>query len=121
MHRFFRQFTRPIAMLLLAVMTLMPVADAFSCSFEEESSHAVEFAIDGEQASHDEGVPGEKKNPGETSHDVCVHNHCHHTTADLPPQPAIGGLFLKAADPQPIDDANLLANVSDGLMRPPRI
>lgn len=120
MHRFFRQFTRPIAMLLLAVMTLMPVADAFSCSFEEESSHAVEFVIDGDQASHDEDAPGEKS-PGEPSHDVCVHNHCHHTTADLPPQSAVGSLFLKAADPQPIDDANLLANVSDGLMRPPRI
>ena len=120
MHRFFRPFTRPIAMLLLAVMVLMPVTEAFSCSLEGESTHSAEVVTDGDQASHTEDSSG-KEDTGEASHDVCVHNHCHHTTADLPPQSAVGAFFLKAADPQPIDDANLLANASDGLMRPPRI
>ncbi len=107
-------------MLLLAVMVFMPVADAFSCSLESEQTHASEFSANSDQGTHDESGSGEE-NPSDVSHDVCVHNHCHHTTADLPPQPEVGAFFLKADGPHPIDDANLLAKVSDEFIRPPRI
>ena len=116
----FRQLMRPIAMLLLAVMVFMPVVDAFSCSFEAEPSHAAGFSTDGDRTPHDEdGSDG--KNPDEAPHDACVHNHCHHVTADLPPGFVTGALLLKAGGPHPVDDANRLPDMSDGLMRPPRI
>lgn len=120
MHRFFRRFTRPIAMLLLAVMVLMPVADAFSCALESETDHAVEFAVDGDQAPHDRDDSGEEGRE-QAPHGVCVHNHCHHTTADMPPQVAVGAFYAKAGNLYPVNDASHLANLSDRLMRPPRI
>lgn len=120
MRRYFRQLTRPIAMLLLAVMVVMPVVDAFSCSFETEPSHAAEFSFDLDRMQHDQD-DSDGKSPDEPPHDTCMHNHCHHVTADLPPRQMADAVPLKAGDPRPIDDANRLTDVSDRLMRPPRI
>lgn len=101
-------------MLLIAVMAAVPVADAFPCAFESESTHAAEV---GERTASD---PSGKQRETDTQHGVCAHNHCHHTTADVPS----GGLTApdhgRGGAAYPYQDANRLSNCSDGLMRPPR-
>ncbi|MBL8264436.1 MAG: hypothetical protein JNM58_18635 [Xanthomonadaceae bacterium] len=114
MRRPFRHLGRFVAMLLIAVMAAVPVADAFACAFESESTHAAEA---GERTASD---PSGKQREADTQHGVCAHNHCHHTTADVPSDGLAAPDHGRGGAAYPCQDANRLSNCSDGLMRPPR-
>ena len=114
MTRLLRKFSRRIAVLLIAVMVIVPVADAFSCSFEGEATHATVSADDHVPPTQDDG-----ESPA--THGVCSHNHCHHSTADVPSRLAIGPHEQHRIVLLPVDDDRHLASWPDDLMRPPRI
>jgi hypothetical protein len=115
MHGFLRRFGRCLATLLIVVVAVVPVADAFSCALESEISHAAEGLAGGDAGAHDEEASGD------TLHGVCPHNHCHHTTADVPPEAAVGAIAFEGGVAAAADDAGRPASGSDGPMRPPRI
>jgi len=117
MFRFLRPLRRYVALLLIAVMVVVPVADAFSCSLEVERSHSGSSAS-GHDASDDADT---KQNDSASGHEVCTHNHCHHTTAALPAPHVLGSVAFDGDSLSPANDQNRLANRPDQLMRPPRI
>ena len=108
-----RHVVRKIAMLLLAAMLIAPVMDVFAFVSEIPSVHAG-------QASHD-APPAEDLGSDEHGHGVCGHNHCHHTTAHFSGQVAIPEAAVNGRAPYVGADADRVSNVSDGLLRPPRI
>ncbi|WP_374153137.1 hypothetical protein ABQY58_016650 [Xanthomonas hortorum pv. hederae] len=103
-------------MLLIAVMVMLPVFDAFSCALEPASGHSTEMVVD-----DDANSSGERGDDAERPHGVCAHNHCHHSTALVPSNAAIGQDFFPKDALLAFQDDSRLSNVSDGLMRPPRI
>lgn len=100
-------------MLLLAAMLIAPMMDAFACAAEIPSVHAGEPSLNAPSA--------EDLRSDEHGHGVCGHNHCHHTTGHITAQMAIAGAIGKGRAPQVGPDADRVSNVSDGLLRPPRI
>ena len=102
-------------MLLVAAMVIVPVADAFSCSFEPETMHATSLSSD---HAADEAPTSPD---GPTTHDICSHNHCHHTTADVPSSLLVGTVALRRNGLLPANDDQHRANRPDQLLRPPRI
>ena len=116
MHRALARLRSAVATLLLAVMVIVPVADAFVCSFESDAHHAT--------ADHTRSSPQDEAGKGDVpdgSHAACAHNHCHHAAAERAP-------LFDMADTQPLDGsgharpANDVApsTSADGLKRPPR-
>jgi len=108
---------RTIAMLLIAVMVVVPVADAFGCAPEVPPGDSIEMVVDDHvsaQGESDETGDTERQNGG------CAHNHCHHTTASIPANPAIiQDIFSKDILLASGDD-DRLSNAYGGVMRPPR-
>ncbi len=117
MHRFLHTFTRGIAMLLVAVMVVIPVADALSCSFELDMQH-----LDGTSASEHALPAGDADgaDPDERLHGVCAHNHCHHATAHLASGVALVHDAFERGRVLSREDRALSQDVPDGLLRPPR-
>jgi hypothetical protein len=108
-----RSFVRKIAMLLLPVMLFAPVIDAFACTAEISAVHlAGDTALD---------PPAEDVLSDEQSHGACGHNHCHHTVAHIAALVAFADGAGKGRVPPARHDVDRISNVSDGLLRPPRI
>lgn len=117
-------------MLLMAVMALVPVADAVSCSLESAASHAVEPCADhetdvegsgGEHSAADDVGHGADDCAEGRMHGACAHNHCHHTMAHVPSGIAMGQHLPDGDDGTSFKSAARLENRADGLMRPPRV
>lgn len=106
-------------MLLIAVLVAVPVADAFACSLEMESAHAASHAAErgDAPASASQGDDGD----AERAHGVCAHNHCHHTTANVPVRVALSHGPLVRGPGIRFEDDGRPQHARDGLMRPPRI
>lgn len=99
-----------IATLLIAVLVIAPVADAFTCGPEPATSHLTETGTD----------PHEDDDGADCCHGLCTQNHCHHhSTAVVAAAVTLPGDSQRRFDPA-LPDAAWLANVYDGLMRPPR-
>ncbi len=115
MPRLFRKFGRTLAVLLIAVMVVVPVADAFACALEWDVGHATELALaDDADAQGNDGQ-------GETAHGVCAHNHCHHSTVGVPATAVVTEPPFDGSAQLSLVASGHLQDVTDGLMRPPRI
>lgn len=103
-----------IAALLVAVLVIMPVADAFVCSFEVDTHAASDHAG---PAPQDEAGEGDAP---DSAHGGCVHNHCHHAAANL--FFSAGVLYLGVHVEQPaLQDPGRAFGLSEGPMRPPQV
>lgn len=106
--------SRAIAMLLIAVMVLVPLSEALACAFEAAPPHAA--VEDGNSAADARDAP----DAADGDHASCAHNHCHHSTASIlvgvvgVPDVFSGGALLFYGD------SRRFLDVSDGLIRPPR-
>lgn len=116
MHRVFTRLRSTVAALLVAVLVIVPVADAFACSFESGEAHATVAVDDHAAASHDDAGKGDAP---DGSHGACAHNHCHHSTANLPSSAAVGYDAARVLRPVPQDSTRAFG-LSEGPMRPPR-
>lgn len=113
MHQALARVRSAVAALLVAVMVIVPIADAFLCSFETDS-HAVSDHAG--PALQDES--GEGDAPG-GAHGGCVHNHCHHSAAHLFFSAAVRHLAVEVVQPVP-QDPGRASWLSEGPMRPPQ-
>lgn len=114
MHRALARLRSAVATLLLAVMVIVPVADAFVCSFESDAHHAT--------ADHTGSSPQDEAGKGDVpdgSHAACAHNHCHHAAANLFFSAAVGYRAVHDVQPVPQDPGRASA-LSEGPMRPPQ-
>ncbi len=102
-------------MLLIAVMLMVPVLDAFACALEPVAGHSTELVTDEDADSPDE------RGDSERSHGVCAHNHCHHTTASVPSDEALGLNIRPNRAVLAFQDHVRRSFVSDGPIKPPRI
>ena len=96
MHRALARLRSAVATLLLAVMVIVPVADAFVCSFESDAHHAT--------ADHTGSSPQDEAGKGDVpdgSHAACAHNHCHHAAANLFFSAAVGYRAVHDVQPAP--------------------
>lgn len=116
MRRVLARLRKATAALIIAVLVIVPVADAFACSFEIDVGHAASATEADARPSADEK---ERDGLPDGSHDMCVHNHCHHPSANI--------FFLTSAsyDPAAIVPSAFQApapasEVYEGLIRPPR-
>lgn len=117
MHRPLARLRSFIAALLVAVLVIVPAADAFACSFEFDTEHAAAAADDhSESSAQDDAGKGDSQ---DGAHGICAHNHCHHSSAHLWFSASVTydttGIVL-AASP----DSVFPFGVSEGPMRPPR-
>lgn len=118
MHRVPAKLGRAIATLLVAVLMMMPVIDAFMCSFESEAEHAA-IALD-ESATPSAGdEAGKGDAPEDRAHGVCMHNHCHHSTANLFFSASVNHDAARVVQSAP-QDATPAFGVYEQLLRPPR-
>ena len=102
-----------IAALLVAVLVIMPVADAFVCSFEVDTHAASDHAG---PAPPDEAGEGDAP---DSAHGGCVHNHCHHSTANFFGSAAV--VYPAAHVVQHAQhDPSRASALSEGPMRPPQ-
>ena len=115
MQRFIQRFGRTLAILLIAVMVILPVADAFACALEGDVGHATEMAI------ADDLDPQGNTDEGETQHGVCAHNHCHHSTVGVPTTAVLAESLFGSTVNLSLVASGHLQDITDGLMRPPRI
>ncbi len=101
-------------MLLIAVLVCAPLADALACASEASAPHAAVVDGDGSTEACDEA------GAADSAHAHCVHNHCHHSTASV--TGGVAAIFDATARARLLsfDDGRRFADVSDGLMRPPR-
>ncbi len=104
-------------MLLIAVMVVIPVADALSCSLEVGTAHADEVTTseDAKPAGDDDDGAAERL------HGICSHNHCHHATAHLTSSAAAVHDLFDRGPSLCLDDHAPSQDVPEGLMRPPRV
>lgn len=117
MHRAFARLRSTIAALLVAVLVIVPVVDAFACSLESKAEHVAAAADDHSPSSpHDETGKGDAP---DGSHGVCAHNHCHHSSANLAYNAAVGYDTPRVVRFS-LHDTALASGLSEGLMRPPR-
>lgn len=115
MHRALARLRSAVATLLLAVMVIVPVADAFVCSFESDAHHAT--------ADHTESSPQDEAGKGDVAdgaHGACAHNHCHHAAANLFFSAAVGYHAVHVVQPAPRDPGHAFGR-SEGPMRPPQV
>lgn len=115
MRRLLSKLNRKIALLLMAVMVMFPVLEALACAFETSSGHVIEGVL-GDGATQQDG-----QDDAQSRHADCVHNHCHHSSANVPVGPDIGEDVPAKGGVQAHEDDTRLSVVHDGLMRPPRI
>lgn len=117
MHHALARLRSTVAALLVAVLVIVPVVDAFACSFESDGEHAAAVGDDhAASATHDDagkgGVP-------DGTHGVCAHNHCHHSSANLFFSATVGYDTTRSLQAAFLDPLHALG-VYEGLMRPPR-
>lgn len=99
-------------MLLVGVLLSVPVYEAFACSFEPATHvQGVEVA---EETSDSGGAT-------DHSHGLCGHNHCHHTTANVPEAIVLSDATRKGNLAWALSDDSRPSSATDGLLRPPRI
>jgi hypothetical protein len=115
MHRLLNNLSRRVAMLLIAVMLIVPVLDAFACALEPASGHWTEMVTDEAEDS-----PGERDD-SEKPHGLCAHNHCHHTMGSVPSNEAVGLRVYQGGAHLAFQDDAHRSIVSDGPIEPPRI
>lgn len=99
-------------MLLVAVMLFVPVYEAFACSVEPVA-HAQDFDVASDAS--------ESGSETDHSHGLCGHNHCHHTTADLPDAIVLTDATEKCRLAWSLRDNGALSSAAYGPLRPPRI
>lgn len=115
MHRALARLRSTVAALLVAVMVIVPVADAFLCSFESDAQHATNDHTG--SSLQDEAGKGDVP---DGSHGACAHNHCHHAAANL--FFSAGVLYLGVHVEQPaLQDPGRAFGLSEGPMRPPQV
>ena len=102
-------------MLLIAVMLIVPVLDAFACALEPASGHWTEMVTDEAEDS-----PGERDD-SEKPHRLCDHNHYHHTMGSVPSNEAVGLRVYQGGAHLAFQDDAHRSIVSDGPIEPPRI
>lgn len=105
-----------LAAMLIAVLVLVPVVDAFACSFEDlaPTSHAMSA-----EAGHDDARHA-TADDADAAHETCGHHHCHHTASTTPPGSLNDTLVLRGDRLPAQADDHLPSRLSDGPMRPPR-
>lgn len=116
MRRFPSRLRNVVAALLLAVLVIVPVADAFACAFESAPDHASAVA------EHDHAAPqGEGDHDGgpDQTHGGCAHHHCHHSTANICFAVNVHYDTAGVAIPA-LQDLTHALGMSEGPMRPPR-
>ncbi|MBN8726774.1 MAG: hypothetical protein J0H15_03600 [Xanthomonadales bacterium] len=117
MQRHLASLKRAIALLLIAVLVIVPVADAFACSLEVDAAHAMVAAHD-----HSLSAPCDDAGTGgapDGAHGGCAHSHCHHATADLSFGTAVS-YDAACVVVVGLVDATLPPGSSEGPRRPPR-
>lgn len=114
MHRTLTRLRSAIAVLLVAVMVIVPVAEAFVCSFESGAQHATNDHTG--SSSQDEAGKGDVP---DGSQGACTHNHCHHSAANLFFSATVEYLAVHVVQPVPHDPVRV-SEQSDGPMRPPQ-
>lgn len=113
MHRFRRKLTIVLTTLLMAVVVLMPVLESVACSSEVTTL----------QTDSPVGSIETQFGQGDSEHAICVHSHCHHSSATVLPDPCLD----RNIDPRSgasvlmLEVAQHPSAPLDGLMRPPRI
>ena len=99
-------------MLLVAALMFVPVYEAFACSFEP-ATHAQGVEVAAETS--DAGAAMEH------GHGMCGHNHCHHTTANVPEAIVLSDATREGNLAWALSDDKRPSSATDGLLRPPRI
>lgn len=102
-----------VAALLVAVMVIVPIAEAAACAVEVVSTH-----------SHSDGTndagPTAPDEDGGGTHAGCVHNHCHHVLAGV--SAPLQQMFAFARAPALARaDVHHPSRSPDQLTRPPRV
>lgn len=108
-----------VAILLVGV----PMADAATCAGEELSG-TIESGIASDQAlvaadvastsgDHDAQMPGDAQH--------CIHGHCHHTTPFKECASVVQVVAASTTSVAPLGTDMVLAHMSAGLERPPKI
>lgn len=113
MHRLLHRVGRRLAMLLVAVMLFVPVADAFACAAEPVAAHATvdeDATMDAAQHASDDGH----------AHGVCAHNHCHHNATGVACDLRIRASALDTRTLWAWHDDHPPSGDTDSLLRPPR-
>ncbi|MDO4709284.1 hypothetical protein CO611_01935 [Lysobacteraceae bacterium NML03-0222] len=80
MQRTLAKLKSTIAALLIAVLAVLPVADAFACSFELFDVHTATTAGNHTSPLHDSA---DKADGSGDMHGACAHGHCHHSAANI--------------------------------------
>lgn len=114
-----RQLRRRIALLMVAVMLVVPVYEAFACALESVPDVAA-HAADAGHAHPGDVADTAHDDLDEAAHGDCVHNHCHHGAADRPPLWLAGSQAFAPGAPWLQHDRRLPGGALDGVMRPPR-
>jgi len=116
MHRTLVKLKRTIAALLVAVLVILPIADAFACSFESLDTHTA-IALD-DHASSPSDDAGKGDDSGD-AHGVCAHGHCHHSTANVPSSTTVGYDAVRVVQAVSQDDPPA-SGIPEVPLRPPR-
>ncbi|MFC4729442.1 hypothetical protein [Coralloluteibacterium thermophilus] len=116
MHRTLVKLRSTIAALLVAVLVILPIADAFACSFESLDTHTAIALDDHASSPSDDAGKGDDSS---NAHGVCAHGHCHHSTANVPSSTTVGYDAVRAVQAVSQDDPPA-SGISEGPLRPPR-
>lgn len=114
-----------VTALLLAVMVLVPVIDAFVCSMDDVPAASLapmpEAAPQALAQAATLAEHGSQEHPqdSEQAHEACAHGHCHHAFA-LARSPAMA-LLNQHGSALPSTQAMHASTLADGLKRPPRV
>lgn len=112
MSRFLAKLRIIVTVLLMAVVVTLPVLEAAACS-SESTTHQSGALVGPMDTQHgdDDG-----------QHGLCVHSHCHHSSATVLPDFAVDrGIDLRQHLVLMHAQVLQASAAVDGLMRPPRI
>lgn len=115
MHRFLSKVGRTLATLLIAVMVIVPLSDAFACALEIKTPYAAETIDVGVLEACNDAVDGDR------THAACAHSHCHHSSSSVPAGLAVMADAFARGHILSLDDTLQFHDLSEGLMRPPRV
>lgn len=118
MRRMLARLRKVTAALIIAVLVVVPVADAFACSFELDVNHAASSAVEVDTPTSPLDKAGKDGLPDE-AYDVCAHNHCHHPSANIFFVSNVG-YDVVAIVPSAFQAPTPASQVNKGLLRPPR-
>lgn len=106
-------------MLLIAVFTIAPFADAALCATDGQMTQS---PVDGDSfplsvVADEDGHDG--NDPLDLSQDHCEHGHCHHTASHAVANISITHFALRQGHEWP-SRVGAVSHTPDGLMRPPK-